>query len=187
MANWQSRSQGESLKPTSSLQVSAPGLTDLEGPLSCGKTKLGQLCLWPGQTRLSQLRTWADTPVAGPVQVPRTPKVLSHLGSSPGPRVGTVDSEVRHIQVTSWPRTPRSKGVHCLLTLQDTQAGTLVPLATEVPSHTIGMGISAQHTAQIHGLKQAPIGHHGGVVFSQGNTFSQLSLWISALIEKEGR
>lgn len=137
------------------------------------------------QIQLSQLRSWADTPAAGPVQVLRAPKVLSRLGLSPGPRVGTVDSEVRHIQVTSWPRTQRSKGLHCLL--QDTQAGTLVPSATELPSHTTGMSISARHTAQIHGLKQAPIGHHGGVVFSQGSTFLQLSLWISALMEKEGR
>lgn len=98
------------------------------------------------QIQLSQLRSWADTPAAGPVQVLRAPKVLSRLGLSPGPRVGTVDSEVRHIQVTSWPRTQRSKGVHCLL--QDTQAGTLVPLATELPSHTTGMSISARHTAQ---------------------------------------
>lgn len=103
-------------------------------------------------------QNWGRHTGAGPVRVPRAPRVLTCLTPFPGLQVGPVSSEARHTQVTSWPGTPPIRGRYHML---DLQAYTLVPIVTELPPHTIGVGTSTRHTPHLCGFKQAPTGHHG--------------------------
>lgn len=77
---------------------------------------------------------------------PPGPKSLVLPCSIAKPTVGPVGSEARHTQVTSWPRTPHSSRRCHLLTLQDSQAYTLVSIVTNLPPHTTGVGTSTQRT-----------------------------------------